>query len=631
MTDLISHRGPDGCGHWFDGAIGLGHKMLYSTPESLHERQPAVAATGELVVTADARIDNRGELIAGLRLNGNAKEQITDAELILKAYEKWGERCPGKIIGDFAFAIWDSANRCLFCARDALGIKPFYYYSDSQKFLFGSELRQIFAEPSVQHEPNEGMIAEYLACELASQEETLYRGIFRLPPGHSLLVGPLTLRKERYWDIDPSQTLGCKSDGDYAEQFLALFKETLRSHLRSYRPVGIYLSGGLDSSSIVALAQSLYRDGLVAGPGIEAFALVFPGLACDESAYIEEVVKMWGLKCNVTVPDRQDTALYAEQACRYRDLPDYPNAAILNFLRPITRQQGVRVLLTGLGGDEWLTGSYYHHADLLRKLKILDAIRQIRTDATVPGVVFPSFPFLRLGLWPLLPQGARHAIKKVLRRQDMPPLWVNPQFARRNRLIERLRGGDAKIKFASLAQRDLHQSLNSGWHSHLSEIEERSAAWFGLEQRHPFNDRRIVEFAFSLPEEQRWRRDQPKFILRQAMVKYLPEVIRQRRTKAEFSHLFAESLTALGGERLFTSLAIEAMGWVDGARVKRMYQQMAGLYAAGDQGYTKHVWPLWMIFGIELWFKTLFVDEGRVATEEFRIQPSVTPSFSLNN
>jgi len=189
---------------------------------------------------------------------------------------------------------------------------------------------------------------------------------------------------------------------------------------------------------------------------------------------------------------------------------------------------------------------------------------------------------------------------------------VDPQFARRNQLTERLQQEQASRQFSSFAQRDLYRTLTSGWQSHFLEMEERSASWFGIEERHPLNDRRIVEFALALPEEQRWRRDQPKYLLRRALAGLLPEVVRIRRTKADFSHAFAEALKTLGGESLFNSLAIASMGWVDGAWVRRMYQQMAQLYALGDGGYTRHVWPLWMIFGIELWFKTLFLKQENI-------------------
>ncbi len=627
MTNVIAHRGPDGSGHWICDQVGLGHRVLHTTPESLQEKQPLVDDSGNLCLTLDGRVDNRDELITTLCVNGKAKEQITDAELILKAYEKWGEQCPQRLIGDFAFVIWDRVKQQLFCARDALGVKPFYYCNDGRRFLFASELHQIFEDSSIRREPNEGMIGEYLASAITNQEETLYRRILRLPPGHYLLVRPGYLRKQRYWDIDPTYSVRYQNDEQYAAHFLQLFKEAVRCRLRSHQPVGVYLSGGLDSSSVVGIAHMLYREEALPNRGFETFSMLFPGLACDESAYIRDVVRMWGIKCTTVSPEELNAPCYSELVHRYQDLPDYPNGATLDPLRTLAREKGVRVLLTGLGGDEWLTGSFYHYADLLRQFRILSLIRQIRWDSRVSGIIFPPFPVLRVGLWPLLPQSARQAIKRALRRRDRLPCWVDPQFARRTQLTERIRQEPLGRRFTSFAQGDLYKKLTNGWQTHSVEMEERAASWFGLEQRHPLNDRRIVEFALALPEEQRWRRDQPKYVLRQALRGFLPGTVRQRRTKADFSHLFAEALKTQGGERLFDSMAIMSMGWVDRARVRSMYQQMAQLYLQGDEGYITPVWPLWMVFGIELWFKTVFLDREIFPLRGLHIQEANSQSL----
>jgi asparagine synthase (glutamine-hydrolysing) len=259
MTEIIGHRGPDGAGYWLDGPVGLGHRMLHTTPESLQEQQPFPNETGNLCLTLDGRVDNRDELRVALEARGKKVRTDTDAEIVLRAYECWDEECPKHIIGDFAFVIWDRPNQRLFCARDPLGLRPFYYYSDDRTFLCGSEPRPLFEDPTTRREPNEGMIAEYLARAITDQEETLYRGVFRLPPAHVLSVQPGRLRKARYWDIDPVRKIRYRTDEEYAEHFSDIFKVAVRCRLRSQGPVGAYLSGGLDSSSVVGVVQSLYR------------------------------------------------------------------------------------------------------------------------------------------------------------------------------------------------------------------------------------------------------------------------------------------------------------------------------------------------------------------------------------
>lgn len=206
MTDVIAHRGPDGSGLFVDGAVGLSHQMLRTTPESLREEQPLADETGDLILTLDGRVDNRDELKAELNAKGLELRADTDAELVLRAYQAWGEECPQRIIGDFAFVIWDKRNQRFFCARDPMGIRPFYYYVDDRTFLCGSELRQILEHPTVRREPNEGMVGEYLSAVIVDTEETLYRGVFRLPGGHALLVQPGRVRKYRYWNVEPRES-----------------------------------------------------------------------------------------------------------------------------------------------------------------------------------------------------------------------------------------------------------------------------------------------------------------------------------------------------------------------------------------------------------------------------------------
>src|SRR3972149_2874746 len=360
MTDISAPRGPDGVGHWIDGPVGFGHIMLHTTPESLREKQPLVNDSGNLCLTLDGRVDNRDEVRDALQAKGAKLRTDTDAELVLRAFECWGEECPKRIIGDFAFVVWDGRNRQLFCARDPLGIKPFYYYADGSRFLFGSELCQLFADPTLRREPNEGMVGEYLSSAITDREETLYRDVFRLAPGHFLLVKPGHIRKERYWDIDPAKVIRYRRDTDYADHFFEIFTEAVRCRLRSQKPVGVNVSGGLDSSSILAVAELVCRNGAPAAPGLEVFSVIFPGLDCDENSYIRDVLSMWGRKGNTVPPEEPDGLRSVGQVKRYLDIPDYPNGSLCDPLKSLARDKGVRVLLTGFGGDEWFTGSSYH-------------------------------------------------------------------------------------------------------------------------------------------------------------------------------------------------------------------------------------------------------------------------------
>jgi asparagine synthase (glutamine-hydrolysing) len=188
MLDAMAHRGPDGIGRFYDSQAALGHAMLRVTPESFEEVQPLFDETGALRITFDGRIDNRGELRELVEAAGARVRSDTDPELVLKAYESLGEDCVRKMLGDFAFVIWDSNRRRLFCARDHSGIRPFYYYCDAKTFLAASDLQQIIRYPGLAQEPNEGLVGEYLTGKLITREETLYRGVMRLAPAHMMIV-----------------------------------------------------------------------------------------------------------------------------------------------------------------------------------------------------------------------------------------------------------------------------------------------------------------------------------------------------------------------------------------------------------------------------------------------------------
>lgn len=609
MTALLAHRGPDGINHWTDGPVGLGHCMLHTTPESLRERQPLAEESGSLCLAWDGRIDNREELRSALETRGATLRTDTDAELVLRAYESWDLDCPKRILGDFAFAIWDRRRQQLFCARDPLGIKAFYYYADEWIFLFGSELRPILEDPHVPRKPNEGMIGEYLANAIVHREETLYRNVYRLPAAHVLVVQPGRLRKERYWDVDAGRDIHYRTDAEYAEHFREVFQQAVRCRLRSQGPVGAQLSGGLDSSSIVAVANSLYRRAELADPGFETFSLVFPGLPCDESAYIRDMVQMADRKGNYIRPDPMPFSFYAEEARRYHDFPNVPNGDMFYPLFAWARERGFRGLLTGLGGDQWFDGNVHQYADLLRGFKIADFIRKVRFASILYGAPWAVLSILSCGLLPLLPHTPQRVLRKVtrrlLQRRDIPR-WINSQFARRAQLAERSQPVGFTRPFGSVAQAKLSASLDSGWDAFYLELADRYGAAFGLEQRHPFYDRRVVEFALALPEEQRWRRDQQKFVLRQAVRDLLPETISRRCLKVHFSNLFAQTLYELGGERLFTSLDIASNGWVNEERVRQMCRETMEDYAAGNEQYADNAGRLWMIFGIERWFQAVF-------------------------
>jgi asparagine synthase (glutamine-hydrolysing) len=548
-------------------------------------------------------VDNRDDLSRALRGAGMTLREPTDAELVLRAYQHWGEDCPREIIGDFAFVIWNARKKEAFCARDPIGVKPFYYHLDDHVLLCSSDIRPLLEHERVTRTPNEGMIGEYLSILMRNREETLLKDVMRLHPAHALTVAPRAVRMKRYWDIDPFRMLPCRTDAEYAECFFETLSEAVRCRMRSHKMVASTLSGGLDSSAIAVVAHELRKAGRVSDVGFEVFGIVFPGWQCDERGYMDDVARTCGLVCHHVPRAAPDALDHRARATRYADVPDYPNGAMGVNLHAEVAARGARVLLGGSGGDELFTGSQSHYADLLRQGRILALGRQYLQAARVPAYRMSLFQLARVAILPLMPHPVRHAMRSLRAEVRSQWPWLDRDFARRICLVERLDHESNAIAFRDHAQARVYRGVTAGWSVHAFEMEQRWAAERGFEHRYPFLDRRVVELALALPEDQRWRGDRSKFIIREAMGERWPASVRERRTKAFFDHVFPVALRACRAEEMFDSLEIAKRGWVDGPALRALFRQMMSDFDAGNLGFGQHIWPTWLSYGVELWYR----------------------------
>ena len=592
MTDAIARRGPDGAGTWLNGSAGLGHRMLCTTPEALRERQPLRDESGQVCLVLDGRVDNREDLGKALEAKGITLRDRTDAELVLKAYLQWGEDAPVRILGDFAFAIWDGRHRALFCGRDIFGIRPFNYYRGGNFVLIASELHQLFYDPRVKRIANEGMVAEYLSVQITHCEETLWEGILRLPAAHLMWVRSSGIEKRRYWDFDLSKEIRYKTDEAYASHFLELFREAVRCRLRSYGPIGSYLSGGLDSSSVSVIANELLRKQGRTEP-LDAFSLVFPGMSCDESEYIQETVKHAGLRSHLFPPVPPSMDYYQEQASRYQDFPGWPNGGAMSLtLDEGLRQAGTKVVLTGWGGNECLEGSWSSMmTETAREGKLLELVQTAKAEAPIADAQWWRLVF-DYGVRPNIPSAVKRFLRP-LRRWRRQFGWLPTEFLGRTALLSRIQAFAAP-QGASPVQQAMHSYFYSGWNAHFHESWDRNAAFLGIEQRHPFFDRRLAEFAFALPERQRSHRGLVKIVLRNALRGRLPESVIRRWVQADFTPTFTAAVRALDGQDPFLGCAIMARGWIIARELSSSLQKAR----AGD---LDDLWKLWAAIGIEIW------------------------------
>jgi asparagine synthase (glutamine-hydrolysing) len=600
LLSSIRHRGPDRVGRRIDNSIALGHATLCTTPESMREIQPVCDEDAGLWLTLDGRIDNRDEVAAVVSASGARLRIDTDAELMLRAYECWGDEFPRRIVGDFAFALWDGRKRQLFCARDPGGIKPFYYYFDGRIFVCGSELRQMLEIPDLHLAPNEGFIGEYLCGMRINREESFLKSISRLPPAHWLRVSSEGIVQRRYFDLDPGVEVRYRSDEEYQAHYRDILASAVRSAMRSTTGVAAELSGGMDSSSVVCMAQELLRGGRVQNLPFESFSLVYPDEEYDERRYVEEIAARWGLRANFITPSLDSARVLPERATLHKDVPGYPNGIVYDEIKSLVAKKGFRVLLTGMGGDQWLSGAPRYYADLIRELKLRELWEDLRLNWRFGQPDASRLRnLLQYGIWPLLPRFARRGVKRISGIDEIPR-WLRPEFARRINLAERIRRITTYPSGLTFAQQNVYEAFAQGWTVHAFEIGDRDAARFGLEQRHPLYNRRMLEFAFALPDDQRFRGKFTKFIMREAMKDSIPASIRERLDKGNLGSVSGEMLRRLGGERLFESLAVVSLGWVDQAHVAAICR--GGLPVNNGAA----MWFLWKVLNIELWLEAIF-------------------------
>jgi len=599
MAAAMPRLGADGAGVWCDGPAGLVFLHCATTPEAEQERQPLAPPGGRFVVCLDGRLDNREDLFRLLGSDRSPPREAGDAALALAVFERYAERAPEQLVGDYELAVWDRVEERLFVARSLSHWRSFLWWCDGRTFLFAREPRQIFATRLVERRPNEPLLGEILAARWLSPRETLWSGVWRLQPGGALVVPRGGPPRAWRWHQGPFRELRLRSDEEYAERFNELFNQALRAHLRSSTPVAAQLSGGLDSSSVVCRAAELHRAGLVDRP-VQPVSAVFPGQEHDESDWVDLAAAQACLTTDRIQPASYDWDWARGWTAETLHLPIRPTAASMARQAEELGPRGFRVLLGGEGGDDWLTGSVVHWPDLLRQGRLFQLWREgceWNSDQLVwtrlRRVAANSFaPWTRRLGW-------RPLVYSHVRLSPAVPDWIRPEWARRIGLAERRFPVDDMPLLDNLAQRAAYQNYIRArsavnFHSFLC-----FAGMHRMEVRYPFHDRRLTEFLISVPGGVLRRAGRKKALLRLAMRGTLPEATRQRDTKAIFGDTFVDALTQLVNEEGVQQLACVRNGWVDG---KRVWDHFARFRATADarEGL---LGPIWFAVAVDIWLK----------------------------
>jgi asparagine synthase (glutamine-hydrolysing) len=592
MAESASYRAPAGIGYRFLGEAGFAHLALHSAADGLD--QPLVDSQSQVCAVLDGRLDNRSELIA--RLEPAEGSGVSDVKLLLAAYREWGVACTDHLLGDFAFAVWDARRRRLLCAVDPLGIKPLHYARVGSLVCFASDAVQVLHHPAVPDDYNEVEIAAYLASQCEDPERSFFAAVHKLAPGQRLIAERGDLRIERYWSPDPKE-IRYSRDADYAAHFLEIFQQAVTDRLRGGGSfVGVAMSGGLDSTSVAALAQRS------SGPGIRAYTFVFDRHKdCDERAYSRlmnedlglevesvEAELLWSLESQAAFPLSPDTPFIGWRTC-YQEI-----------LRRMTAR-GSRVLLLGHGGDDLLRGSSLAYSERLLRGD-LSAVSEVAHHARTRRESLVR-TFYRYFGRPHLSAGADRLLRSSMgiKKKALLPSWISPSFFHRADLPGRAESIRPRRVFARPARQDIYENLLAvPWYWRLVNWHERSAAAFGVEVRHPFLDRRLFEYVLALPGEQLFRLDWSKNLLRRSMADILPERIRWRERKTRFTAFLDFAFwerAAREVQELLRAPLSASLGILDGERLRAAYLDF--LNGGTDESRR----ALWHSITLEIWLR----------------------------
>lgn len=540
LMDAFAKYPADDTQTWRQDSIFLGCHAQWITPESVGEQNPFYDQDRRLAIAADAVIDNREELLERLRIERGAGSGMTDGELILRAYDRWGEEAPRYLLGDFAFLIWDGRRRMLFGARDFSGSRTLYYFKNQHRAAFCTLMQPLLGLPYVGKGLNEHWLAEYLAnpgvIETVDDTTTVFEQIRQVPPAHSISVCDGRILLSRYVTITEGEKLKLRSDKEYEEAFLDVLRDAVRVRLRTHRRVGAFLSGGLDSGSVVSLAarelqkgdKKLHTYSYIPIEGYKDWTA--KRLLPDERPFIQSTVQHVG---NIT-----DHYLDCKGKSSLTEVDDwldmlempykvYVNSFWIQGINEEAQRHGVGVLLSGARGNTTISwgSALSHYATLLRELKWLRLYREMNLYSRNVGI--GKLDFMKTVAKKAYPFVNR--VKDVQYQYNYPEL-INPELAKRTGVHGKLQAHGIDPKgFSAPADiyevRKKHFEHTYTWNLNGifgTKMSLRSGVW----SRDPTNDLNVIRFCLSVPEEQYVRNGMDRALIRRSTRHLLPDKVR---------------------------------------------------------------------------------------------------------
>jgi len=542
MRAAMARWGPDGSGVWHDGPCGLGQLLLHNTPEALHERLPRTVDDGRLAITAEARLDNRDELCDRFAIPPPQRPQTPDSDLILHAYETWGEDCPDHLLGDWSFAIWNPAERRLFLARDHHGNTALFYTRDAHRFAFASSRKALLAL-GVPRRLNELYLAQVLVSWTAyNGPTTIDLDISCLPPAHAMTVTPERLDVRRYWFLEQTPELNLPSFDDYVEGFREVYAEAVRCRLHSYRPVGVTLSGGLDSGSVAALAARELRQQGKALPAFTSVPIgdvsntVGPSRFGDETPFAQATAHHAGnIVLHALTSEHISPVAGTRRSLEVLGTPSHApsNAFWIQDILETAQQQGLGTLLTGQGGNATISWTGAPEFYSLRSFVRENGWR-VAAKRTVPPLIWQ--PYLQ---W--------RAERKAWRGTA-----IAPDFARRlglARLWSEAAVHETILPDSWRRPQDKRFAIIQPGRSSLGDLWAANGAAYGLEVRDPTLDKRVLAYTLAVPDPVfAGSNGLGRWLIREAMDGLLPDEVRLNRRRGRQAADLGERLLRSASE-----------------------------------------------------------------------------------
>lgn len=598
MIDAMPHRGPDGSGVWTAPGIGLGHLRL-SIIDLGGGAQPMFSEDESLVLSFNGEIYNFLELRKELEALGHRFRTDSDSEVIIEAYRRWGPDSVAKLNGMFAYALYDIPKRQLLLARDRLGVKPLFHAALADgSIIFGSELKSLLAHPALRREPDLAAVDDYLAFGYVPDHASIVAGVEKLPAGHFwvLTQGKAPPRPEKYWDLDFSQRVK-GSEAELQEELLRLMRQAVLSRMVADVPLGAFLSGGVDSSSVVALMAEASRV------PVKTCSIGFDVGELDETEYAERIAKRFLTEHRSKTVAADDFGLIDHLAHHF-DEPFADASALPTFRVCEMAREHVTVALSGDGADEALAGYrrlVFHRGEERARSLMPQSIRGPLFGML--GSIYPKAD------WAPRPLRAKTTLLSLARSGEegyAEAVGVTPPATRHALYSRRMRGniGDYRAErhmHALMANAPARSGLDRAQYADmklwlpgdiLTKLDRTSMA-VSLEAREPLLDHRLLEFAASLPENMRVRRGQGKWLMKRTMERYLPEDILYR-PKMGFVTPIAQWFRgplAETAREISTSATLAKTGWFEPSAISKI----ADDHISGRSDNSRLLWQLLML------------------------------------